>query len=246
MAWDGSILMLRAVRRVLRMAHRAVSPEARGVRALEQNWQHSLFQPYPTTTWHRHPPLFAAVKDALTDISEPRLLSYGCSTGEEAFSLKEIIPNAQITAIDINPRSIAIARRTARRLRVEGIDFACAAAPPPRGAIAPFDAIFCLSVLRHARLEAECPESCADILPFARAQALLHRLDDLLRPRGFLVLWGSNFRLRDTGIASQYAWVPVNGRKPHRGPFYDRDDRRLDAQDTSEFLFQKVSCPPTC
>lgn len=234
--------MIDTARRIFNALRRAASPEARSIRALEKRWQNALLQPYSTTAWHRHPPLFAAIKDALEGIPEPRLLSYGCSTGDEAFSLKEIIPKSHITAIDINPRSIGIARRTASKLGVEGIEFTCAAYPPEGSKVVSFDAIFCLSVLRHARLEAECPDSCTAILPFAQVQSLLHRLDNLLRPGGFLVLWGSNFRFRDTRLADRYTWIPVTGSKPHRGPFYGEDDRRLDTKVTSEFVFQKVTC----
>lgn len=232
-------MILQTLRSALSAAKKSVSAEGRGIRALERRWKDSLFQPYPTTKLHRHPPLFEAVRTALEGFPRPRLLSFGCSTGEEAFSLNELLPNARITAIDINPRSITIAHRTATRLRVDGVEFLCAAVPPDPKSTAPFDAIFCLSVLRHARLEAEHPESCADILAFARAQALLSHLDSLLRPGGFLVLWGSNFRLRDTSISSRYTWVPVPGKKPHGGPFYGCDDRRLAVQETNEFLFQK-------
>ncbi|WP_169542608.1 class I SAM-dependent methyltransferase [Sphingomonas baiyangensis] len=205
---------------------------------------HLLCQPHPTTGWHRHPALFAAVRDLLAGVVEPRLLSYGCSTGEEALSLYEVLPNAHVTAIDINPRSIRLARRLAARLAVERVTFVCAGAPPDPALIERFDAVFCLSVLRHARLESELPESCAAILPFARAQLLMHQLDDLLKPGGYLVMWGSNFRLCDTDLASRYATIPTPGCKPHCGPFYTANDRRADAADTAEFVFRKRSDAP--
>lgn len=134
-----------------------------------------------------------------------------------------------------------MARRTAIRIGAQRIDFECAAAPPERGSVEPFDAIFCLSVLRHGRLEAEARESCTALLPFERAEALLHRLDDLLNPGGYFVMWGSNFRLSDTDLADRYTWIPVPGKKPHRGLYYGRDDRRLDVEFTHEFLFRKTS-----
>ena len=218
-----------------------MSPELRSVRKLERHWPDRLLQPYATTGWNRHLPLFNAVRDALADTTQPRLLSFGCSTGEEAFSLSELLPSARITAIDINPRSISIARRTARRIGAQRIDFECASVPPVRDAVEPFDAIFCLSVLRHGRLEAEGRESCSDLLPFERAEALLHRLDELLNPGGYLVVWGSNFRLSDSDLADRYTWIPVPGKKPHRGLYYGRDDRRLDVEFTHEFLFRKMS-----
>lgn len=229
----------RSTHRVVGLVRRMLSPARRGIRQLERRWPDTLLQPFATTGWHRHPPLFAAVRDGLADTPEPRLLSYGCSTGEEAFTLAEIMPTAWITAIDINPRSIEIARRTARRIGARRISIECAEVPPRPEDVEPFDAIFCLSVLRHGRLESDCPDDCSAFLPFERAETHLDRLDALLRPGGYLALWGSHFRLSDTRLADQYVWIPVPGKKPQPGPFYGRDNQRLDVAFTSEFLWRK-------
>jgi hypothetical protein len=54
------------------------------------------------TASNRYPLLFQACADYLASVKSPRILSFGCSTGEEVFSIGEYIPDAKIMGIDIN------------------------------------------------------------------------------------------------------------------------------------------------
>lgn len=222
----------------VRVVRALATPLGRG--RLRAGWQGArLFQPATVTRMDRHPALFDLVAAQLADHPAPRLLSFGCSTGEEAFTLARHLPDAGIDAIDANPACIAQARRTADRSHSKRIRFLCADVPD---AFAPhrYDAVFCLSVLRHGDLEAHRPERCTDLLPFVRFAAAVEALDRCVRPGGLLVLWGCNFRFTDTALSARYRTLPSPAMKPQPGPFYGRDDRLLRVESYAAFVFVKI------
>lgn len=60
------------------------------------------------TKENRFPKIFARAKELKPDAK--RILSFGCSTGEECFTLAETFPEAEIVGIDISNYSIQKAR----------------------------------------------------------------------------------------------------------------------------------------
>lgn len=201
-----------------------------------------LFQPATVTRMDRHPALFALLAAELAahppDRPAARLLSFGCSTGEEAFTLAGYLPHAAIDAIDANPACIAQARRAAAKDGSTRIRFACADAPDAL-ADAPYDAVLCLSVLRHGDLDAQAPGYSTAFLPFARFAAAVEALDRVLRPGGLLVLWGCNFRFADTDVATRYRVMETAGMPAQPGPFYGPGDALLAYESYGEFVFVK-------
>ena len=89
----------------------------------EQTRRNYEERPYPATSrrvvtarFNHLPPLRWVV--AVGRPGEPPLcwvLVAGCGAGAEAFELRRALPDAEITAVDFSPRSIAIARRQQRR-----------------------------------------------------------------------------------------------------------------------------------
>lgn len=225
------------VKRPLRWLRDRITPEGRMLRELAVKHGSALLQPAPVTWRDRHPEFFTLAQRKLANIAAPRILSYGCSTGEEVFTLARYIPHARIDGLDINPRSIGIAQRAVEAGDVDRIHFACASAPPEDVAI--YDAIFCLSVLRHGRLDHEQIEDCSHILPFSRFAEVIEALDRTLKPGGLLFLWGSNFRFADTETAKNYSHIPTPDKPAQPGLFYGPDNLRLAIKSTQEFLFEK-------
>lgn len=199
-----------------------------------------LFQSATMTRLDRHPALLACVAARLavqrTGDAAPRLLSFGCSTGGEAVTLARYLPHARIDAIDVNPACIAQARRTAGGLGLGQIRFACADAPDALAA-EEYDAVFCLSVLRHGDLDAWRPDRCTRLLPFARSAAAVDALDACVLPGGLLILWGCNFRFTDTVTSTRYRTIATSGVKPQPGLFYGADDRLLSDDNYAAFVF---------
>jgi SAM-dependent methyltransferase len=213
------------------------NPTLRQIHRLRTERPGEVLQPYPFTCFDRHPTLFGYARDQLGALDKPRILSFGCSTGEEPLSLALYLPSAQINAVDINPHSIAIARKLIGRQGTANIDIELAATPPDHPEY--YDAVFCLSVLRHGDLDANRPLDCSRVLPFARFAQTVGMLDRVLRPGGLLFIWGSNFRFSDLLIAESYEVMSVPGSRPHRGAVYGPDNRLLPQNGNSQFVYRK-------
>jgi hypothetical protein len=99
----------------------------------------------------------------------------------------------------------------------------------------------CLSVLRHARLDVDRPESCAGILPFARYLAIVERFDAALKPGGLLILWGANFLFTDTPVSARYRHIPIEGREGKCGAIYGPDNRIRPIDRHHFWVFEKLA-----
>ena len=224
--WRKTVKRIPGVRSTVRWLRNALHPHYRSVRAVERTHPGQLLQPEATTGAGRYPEIHAFVAGQLSGIAAPRVLSWGCSTGAELLALRAALPHAEIVGVDINPRSLAIAARAIEGM--PGIKLMQSGDPADLSGQA-FDAVLCLAVLRHSRLQAEQPESSAEILPFARAEAFVTSLAALVRPGGLLALWNVHFRLVDMVIAPGFAAVLelAKGLEANR-PIYGPGDRRMD------------------
>ena len=123
----------------------------------------SIMQTAATTFMDRHPDIFEFLKTQYGD-KNIRIMSFGCSTGEECFSLRKYLPNARIIGVDINPKSIEIAKKN--NLCDEKIDFITSSADELKK-LEGFDAILGLSVLCK-NPEAQELQNISSIYPFYR------------------------------------------------------------------------------
>ncbi len=176
-----------------------------------------LFQPSGTTQANRYPDVFAAVHTHLAGRERLRLLSFGCSTGEEVFTLADLFPDATIRGLDIVPGRIRSCQRRWRRAgRPARLTFACAAdsRDEPDGV---YDAVFAMAVFRHGALGA-APPICTPFFDPAAAAAALTDLARLLKPGGLLALRHANIRFSDLPIAAQFTPLHRCPPRPAAGP----------------------------
>lgn len=235
---DRNTLLHRIARRIpggmalARRARRLLDPELRTVERLRRTHGDQLLQPFPDTYPERYPQLFDALAERLSPLPAPRILSFGCSSGEEVRAMRQRLPQARIVGIDLNPRMIA----KARAADPDG-DYRIAAAPEPEER---FDAILALAVFRHGVLEAERPERCSDVLPFSRFADGVAMLDRALGPGGWLALWYNHYRFADTPSAPGYDTDPwrMSDRRP-LDLLWGADDRRMHGVTESAILFRK-------
>lgn len=157
------------------------------------------FQPFSYTRPDRYPWLFRFVRDRLGDGPDRRLLSFGCSAGQEVASLRRLFPEAGLKGIDIDPRNIA----DARALGLAGVDFAVCDSTMGEAA-GTFDAIFCLAVLCNGTLTTTGARRCDPVLHFATFEAMVADFARCLKPGGLLCLVTTNFRFRDTRVAAGF------------------------------------------
>lgn len=206
---------------------------------IELRWPGQLLQPEVTTSTGRYPEIIAAVAAHLKDQACPQILSWGCSGGEELLALSKAMPNAHITGVDINPRCLGVARRKVRGdRRISLIE----SGDPDDLDGRLFDAVFCMAVMRHARLQQQEPESCAAIMPFAKVERFATALANRVRPGGFLAVWNLQFLLTDMAFSRRFGPVFCLERGVRANfPLYGRNDERLDAVSFTTAVFRK--CP---
>lgn len=226
--------------RLVRLCRLIFHPRYRSEWLLQRTRPDNLFQPYGTTRFDRWPKIFGFIHERLADVPESTLLSFGCSTGEEVFTLRRYFPQAKIVGIDINPRSIAVCQSKLLKSRDKNIQFKQASSTDLEST-ASYDAIFCMSVLRHGKLGASAPESCEHIIRFSDFEKMVTDLCRCLKPGGYLVLLGSNFRFCDTSIASEFEAVfNTSEIKPSKDtPIYGSNNMKIENGIYSETIFRK-------
>jgi SAM-dependent methyltransferase len=200
------------------------------------------FQPFNNTRPDRYPIIFRFVQSALSRDGAIKFLSYGCSTGEEAFSLREYFPYATVKGIDINAANIAVCRQRLGAALDTDIIFetAASAAAEPSGI---YDAIFCMAVLRHSGLGLAGISRCDPLLRFEDFARTVADFERCLRPGGLLVIRRSHFRLCDAPVGKRFEAilrVPYGAQKP---PIFGPDNRVLPDSEYPDTVFRKKLSP---
>lgn len=197
-----------------------------------------VFQPYATTRFDRYPEIFRFVRQEIGDGPKVRILSFGCASGEEVFSLRRYFAEAEIVGIDANPYNIAAARRAVRRDDGRGLSFrvACSATGEPDGV---YDAVFCMAVLRHGDLK-PADRRCDHLLRFAEVERTVADLARCLRPGGLLAVRHSNFRFSDMAVAPGFAVALRLADPSSPSPLFGPDDRKLPVASYDEAAFRKL------
>lgn len=158
----------------------------------------------PATRRDRYPLAFQFARRWLGDRDDLRILSFGCSSGEEVLTLCSYFPNAAIRGIDIEPRRIAQARTVAIGRAGVTFEVAGTAAHEPDGV---YDAIFCMAVFRDPALDLPGASRAAGALTFDAFDREVSELVRSLKPGGLLLVAHSNFRICDTRAAAQLELV---------------------------------------
>lgn len=195
-----------------------------------------IHQLSPVTAFDRYPTLFAALA---TRIRPARVLSFGCSTGEECATVGRYWPQAEVVGVDVNEDSLATARR-----RVAGARFHHATTLPDLGG---FDLVLALSVLCRHRDTLD-RDDIAAVYPFGMFAEAVGRLVKAVARQGVLVVLNANYRFEDTPHAAGFQQLldgtftdDVHHARVRRfGP-----DCRLLADQSERSVFVRVSTPPS-
>ena len=209
-------------------------PEQRQSALLRIRAQAGLFQPFGTTWQDRYPEIFAALRDRLGDAADIRILSFGCSTGEEVAALRAYFPASFIKGVDISPERIAICRARLPEAHADRTQFEVGES----GRHEPdsvYDAVLAMAVFRHARLDNDSVKR-NDLIAFERFEREVTELARAVRPGGYLVLRHSNFRFADTVISAAFDAV-LDARCIT--PLFDPSGARLPDQKREPALFYK-------
>jgi SAM-dependent methyltransferase len=151
----------------------------------------------------RYPWLFEFARANIEDSVDTRILSFGCSRGEEVFSLRKYFPAAFIKGIDIERSNISRCEARARIESATRMTFAIAANTEGEPADS-YDLIFCLAVLCLGDLTVSGAQRCDPYLYFADFEKMVTDFARCLRPGGILFLLTTNFRFCDAAVSRDF------------------------------------------
>src|SRR5690554_2721799 len=159
-----------------------------------------------TTKYDRYPHLYKhSVKSIKKQTKPVIVLCFGCSTGEEPYTLitKYLSPDDFIYAIDTNQEAIKEAKQRNSHSQIKYLTN-IAEIPEHIG----FDLITANSVLcRHP--ESTQTDCLKEIFPFSLFEEAVNKLDSHLKKNGIITIWNANYLFTDTKISEKYAPIKI-------------------------------------
>jgi hypothetical protein len=184
----------------------------------------------------RYPELFDHCRQHFAGGSSVRILSFGCSTGEEVFTLARYLPQAEIVGVDINAWCL---KQCAKRNQNARLSFLHRMSREFADAVG-FDAIFCMAVFQRTehRTDDALPEDTG--FTFERFEAEVEELDRKLKRGGLFFLDEYDFSFDQTATAARYKPAEFEGNSAFRQrPLFDRENRLIANEHTSFRCFVK-------
>lgn len=191
----------------------------------------------PTLTFpNRFPALFQQCRQSLENIATPRLLSFGCATGEEVFSLAKYLPNAEIVGVDINRWCLRQCARENTKAQLRFLHRRSQEFARSGG----FDAIFCMAVFQRAENGVSGSHGVAQGFTFASFEREISLLDGKLKSGGLFFLDQCDFRFEDTAASAHYDTLPCAANLRFRKrPLFGKDNLLLAEEHTVSRIFVK-------
>ena len=213
-----------------------VAPRRRAEFVTRLKYREAHYQGATYTRLDRFPRLFAQAAMLLKPIDNPKVVSFGCSTGEEVFSLAKYIPHAQITGVDINKWCLARAKEQNTNRKLSFIHRNSAA----YNALLNIDAVFCLAVFQRTENRVNEINEITEGLTFEKFENELFILDKKLKIGGFLFIDHSDFSFEDTIIACRYVAHEFDQSKRYRErPLFGKDNTLIAKNHVMQRVFRK-------
>lgn len=168
-----------------------------------------MLQRKTNTAPNRYPGIFRTARALISETYGPdlngarlRILSFGCSSGGEVFSIRAYFPDAEIFACDCNKK---VLREAAKNLRDDPAHLFYST-PEAIAENGPFDLVFAMSVFCQSPASTKVTNLQA-IYPFQLFEDLAGNLSENLRPGGLFSIINCNYLFRDLPFATQYQAV---------------------------------------
>jgi len=190
------------------------------------------------TFMNRYPVIFSACQNYFKEKKDLRILSYGCSTGEEILTLRSYFPSANIVGAEINKRSLKICRK---RTVDEKISFIYSTLSEIQKN-EPYDVIFSMAVLQRKPhvIAAKGITSLKNIYPFEKFEETIIEFDKLITPGGLLVVHYTQYSLLDTDVAQKYQALGNYNQNDYKEPVFDKNSNLIKNPDPQNSIFIKL------
>ena len=183
----------------------------------------------------RYPVLFKAISKELKSIENPKILSFGCSTGEEVFSLKELLPSAEIIGVDINMWCIknAIKRNVYKDCRFYhslDVDWQM---------VDHYDCILALAIFQKTIHRNPNINQSNLTFQFQKFSDSINDLDKLLNLQGLLAIDHSDYLFEDSILAKNYTVLKDASSIIRQRPTFNRINKKTNRVFISSRIFRK-------
>lgn len=172
-----------------------------------------------STFFNRYPEIFTVLRDLVAKEKGPglggeglRILSFGCSRGDELQSLRCYFPDATLLGCDVD---IGVLNQAYKISRKQKNTFVFLSNQENLAAFGPFDIVVSFSVLCRYPTS-EKLDNLAVTFSFDEYETLLSMMDSSLVEGGYLAIYNANYRLKDWSGAPKYSpvespQIPSNG-----------------------------------
>jgi hypothetical protein len=189
-----------------------------------------------STSYNRYPEIFSfAQKTIKKNNSEIKILSFGCSTGEECFSLHDYFPNARIVGVDINTKNL----RQCDKKNIHKEIIFLLSNENNITSNGPYDIIFAMSVL-CSWPATKGLKNINKIYPFHKYENITTMLSDNLSAEGLLVIFNSNYLFEETTVGCEYERIVIHIEKDkeivHK---YKKDGARIETFNDNEIILYR-------
>lgn len=147
------------------------------------------FQEASNTGYDRYPPIWRRAA-AILKRTHPRVLSFGCSTGEECYTILAYFPGATVFGVEHAKIPLRMAR-----LRHSHPNITYFSPSEIRG-LSDFDLVCANSVLCHHPANANAQVN--DLMPFEDFDGAVADLCSRIKSGGVLMLHNAEYRFKDT------------------------------------------------
>lgn len=156
-------------------------------------------QKLTTTSFDRYADIFIYIADNFYNIE--KLMSFGCSTGEECFTLNKYFPQKNIVGVEINESALNVAIKNNSDKNIKFVKSIHESSN--------VDIIFAMSVLCNWGGENDTSGlDYNDVYSFDQFNDQLIELDKKLNLGGIFVIYNSNYYFEDSDIFENY--IPIN------------------------------------
>lgn len=196
-----------------------------------------VHQTSATTALNRYPDIFQAAQKLVMQ-PRARILSFGCSTGEEVLTLRQYFPNAIIVGSEVHESRLATCRALVVDKNITFIDSNSASLEK----FGPYDAIFCMAVLqRQPHFVAK--EKIKDIkflYSFEKFDNQLIELDKFLCTGGILFIKHAHYRFCDSSVSERFEPVPAGNVEPINLSIFDKNSQIIEGNSYTDVAFRKL------
>ena len=210
-------------------------PDYRSFLWLKYKKNTDIHQIHNYTQHNRYPALFLASQKLMQNTPNLKILSFGCSTGEEVFTLNQYFPNADIVGVDINKKNIkkALQNNTTQKntfsYEIEST----------LNENKPFDIIFVLAVLQRTENRDESIFDSSMIYPFEKFNTKIEELDYFLKKGGLFVIDQADYFFEDCKVSSKYEIIDGAYNFIRERYMFDKHNKKFPTYTLHHRIFKK-------